>query len=892
MPVWLTRIVVRVRALISRGHDRELDAEQHLHLELLEEEYRDRGLSPDDARLQARRDFGNAALLKETSREQFSFRIVEQFVQDLRYAFRSLLADRAFSLATIGTLAVALSLVTVVFAIFNAYVLRPYAVHDPYSLHEIRWQSQDAGGRTFRWRDYQELLTRTELFESVFAERNRSVSSGDLPLLAAFVSGNYFDSLGGRIALGRGLAEFDARTPGAAAVAVLSDDAWRRLYDRDPAILGRELPINNQTFVIVGVAHRDFIGLNDSPPDVWVPVTMHAQVMTQDLFAGEQPRELAVIARLRRGVTAAQAEDALGAFITRVMEQVKPTRAQVLLQATPAPLTLELLLVLSPVFAAFGLVLVAACANVSNLMLARGQARYRDTGVRLSLGASRGRVVRQMLTEGILLAAIAGVAALGLASLVLRAGVTILFRTLPASSASMTRVVPLALDHRVFAFTFLVAAIATVMFALLPALQSTKLSLTHALRGEVRPGVRGSTLRSVLVVGQVAVSLMLLIGAATILRNSTLAASAPLGVDTDGLITVQRLTVPRSVIPGAADALSADPAVESVAVASHTPLSGQGPRAPLQPAGQKHITGMSLLYASPEYFPLLGVDLSRGRLFSADEARAEAPVGVISAAGAAALWPGEEPLGQVVRVWLEPEERPDLTMKRRLVSDTDIARLGLDVVIVGVVEDVVSGFIYEGKTAKLYLPTSPGGSKASTIIARMRSSQDVGPEALQKLFTRTGISPIAFEAYPLDEALALQLYPLRVSSWIGMVLSGIALGLSVSGIFGVVAYALSRRTREIGIRTALGATPGGIVRLMMQQSSKLVVAGAVAGFLIAFTVLAALRAVVTLPGLTLLDPIAFVASVGIVAGAAAIAAFLPARRAGRVDPVQALRADG
>lgn len=893
MPTWLSRLTVRLRALAARGrHDRGLDDELRLHLELLEEEYRGHGLSAAAAREQARRDFGNPTLLRETSREQFSFTFVEQLLQDLRYGIRTLLADRTFSIATVSTLAVALALVTVVFAIFNAYVLRPYAVRDPYSLHELRWQSQDAGGRTFRWRDYQELLTRTDLFETVIAERNREVTSGNQPVLAAFVSGNYFDDLGARMALGRGLAEFDARSPGDAPVAVLSDDAWRRLFDRDPAVLGRELRLNDRVFSVIGVAHRQFTGLNDSPPDVWVPVTMHAAVMTLDLFRGEQPRELALIARLRPHLTPAQAEEALGEFMTRVMERNGPVRPQVLLHATPAPLTLELMLVLSPIFGAFGLVLVAACANVSNLMLARGQARYRDIAVRLSLGASRGRVVRQLLTEGLLLSIVAGVVAVGLAMLVLDAGLTMLFRTLPPSSAAMTRVVPLDLDHRVFGFTFLIAALATVLFALLPALQATNLSLTQALRGEVRPGVRGSRLRSVLVAGQVAVSLMLLIGAATFARNNSLAAGTPLGIDTAGVVSVQRRTVPRSVIAGAVDSLRSDPAIAGVAVASRVPLGGQVFRAPMQAAGSNQMTGIGLLYASPEYFDLLGISISRGRQFTGAEAHAEAPVAVVSAAGAAALWPGEEALGRTVRVFVAPEERPDLTMRRSLVSTDDVAERGVDVTIVGVAEDVISGMLYEGTKPILYMPTSPSGSNAATILARMRSAQDVGPEALQRLFTRAQISPIAFEAYPLEEALALQLYPLRVSSWIGMVLSSIALALSVSGIFGVVAYALSRRTREIGIRTALGATPGAVVRLVMRQSSRLVIAGSIAGFVISFAVLAALRAMVTLPGLRLLDPVAFIGSVAIVAAAAIVAAFVPARRAGRVDPVRALRAEG
>lgn len=894
MPTWMSRVTARLRALASRGrHDREIDDELRLHLELLEEEYRGRGLSAAAAREQARRDFGNATLIRETSREQFSFRLVEQLRQDLRYGVRTLFADRTFSIATIGTLAVALALVTVVFAIFNAYVLRPYAVRDPYSLHELRWQSQDAGGRTFRWRDYQELLTRTDLFETVIAERNREVTRGNQPVLAAFVSGNYFDDLGARVSLGRGLAEFDARSPGDAPVAVLSDDAWRRLFDRDPAVLGRELRLNDRVFSVIGVAHRQFTGLNDSPPDVWVPVTMHAAVMTLDLFRGEQPRELALIARLQPHVTPAQAEEALGEFMTRVMERNGPVRPQVLLHATPAPLTLELMLVLAPIFGAFGLVLVAACANVSNLMLARGQARYRDIAVRLSLGASRGRVVRQMLTEGLLLAVVAGLAAIGLASLILELGLTVLFQTLPPSSAAMTRVVPLDLDHRVFGFTFLIAALTTVMFALLPSLQATNLSLTQALRGEMRSGRRGSRLRSILVAGQVAVSLMLLIGAVTFARNSALAAGAPLGIETDGAVSVQRRIVPRSAIPGAVDALANDPAVASVAVVSSMPLGEQVPRTPMQASGSDRITGVSLLHVSPPYFDLLGVSVPRGRQFNEDEGRAEAPVGVVSAAGAAALWPGEDPLGKTVRVFTAPVQRPDLTMARRsLVSGTDIAREGVDVTIVGVAEDVVSGMIYEGQTPLLYMPTSAIGSKASSILARMRAAGDTTPEQLQKLFTRAQISPISFEAYPLNEALALQLYPLRVSSWISMVLSSIALTLSVSGIFGVVAYALSRRTREIGIRTALGATPGAVVRLVMRQSSRLVIAGSLAGFLISFTVLAALRAMVTLPGLRLLDPVAFIGSVAIVAAAAIAATFVPARRAGRVDPVRALRAEG
>ena len=247
--------------------------------------------------------------------------------------------------------------------------------------------------------------------------------------------------------------------------------SWTRLFDADPAVVGRTIRLSDQVFTIVGVMQEEFLGLNDTPPDLWVPVTMHGAVMKQDLFGAKQPRELAVIARVRTGVTAEQAASAVSPDMERLAERQGTVRAEVLPQATPAPLTAGLIARLSPVFAAFVLVLVAACANVSNVMLARANARQREIGIRLALGAGRWRVVSQLLIEGLMIAAAAGLTALGVASAVLRGGLAIFFMTLPPSAASVVRVLPLELDHRVFLFTLIVAALATIVFALLPALQ-------------------------------------------------------------------------------------------------------------------------------------------------------------------------------------------------------------------------------------------------------------------------------------------------------------------------------------------------------------------------------------------------------------------------------------
>ena len=818
---------------------------------------------------------------------------IESFGRDLRYGIRGLVRARIFTFTTVATLTVALALVTVVFAIFNAYVLRPYAVRDPYSLHEIRWRSQDAAGRTFRWSEYEELREREDLFTSVMVERNRTVWADGQRLVAAFVSGNYFDSLGARLTLGRGLADFDARAPGGQPVAVISHEAWSRLFNRDPAAVGREIDANGQRLTIVGITHEQFTGPNDTPPDLWVPATMHALVMHQDLFGPSQPRELAVLARLRSDVSAEQAESALAPFMTRVAARPGPARAEVLQHATPAPLSLELLAVLSPVFAAFALVLVAACANVSNVMLARANGRHREIGIRLSLGASRGRVVRQLLTEGLLIATLAGLAALGGAAQVLRGGLRLFFLSLPPIAAAMTRVIPLDLDHRVFIFTFALAATATIIFALVPALHSTKLTLTDALRGTLGPGLGGARLRNVFVISQVTVSFVLLIAAGTLVRNAIAIRNIDLGMETGGVFSVRQRSQGEPLVSKAAIALAGEGAAARVAVTSANPLTGEMRKAMVRSADADTFVVASYQFASPEYFGLLQIPIVHGRGFQPDEARAEAPVAIVSASAAAALWPGGDPLGRTVKIVMPPEEtRTDLTMRKNLYSQADVEQHTVEVTIVGVARDAASGIVYEGRdTAHVYMPTDVGRSNAKALLVRGRSLQDVRAEDLQRSLRRVHEIPLAFEILSLDEALALQMYPLNVASLIALVLSGIGLTLSVSGLYGVMTYGLSQRMREIGIRMALGATSTAVVRLVMTQAARLVAAGAAIGMTLALAALGTLRAFVRLQHVSVLDAGAFAGTVILIAAATAVASYYPARRATRIAPSEALRAD-
>jgi predicted permease len=805
---------------------------------------------------------------------------VEQLISDVRYAWRGLRKSRAFTATTVLTLGIGLALVTVVFTVFDAYVLRPFAVRDPYSLHVLGWESRDTQGWRFSWREFQDLKNRTDLFDDVSAERTQFVLSGGRQLYAGFVSGNYFTMLGARVSTGRPLAEFDVATPGSNAVAVLSDEAWARLYGRDPAAIGRTIELNRQPLVIVGIMRPEFSGLDDSPRDVWVPLTMYGAVAKVEIFSPAQPREMVLTGRLRSQVTAVQAEGALGSYMVGVSGRPDGVRARVLLRATPAPFSLEMIAVLAPVFAAFGLVLAAACANVSNVMLARANARHREIGVRLSLGATRGRVVRLLLTEGLLIAGLSAATGLAVAGILLKAGLTLFIAMLPPSVAGLTRVVPLDFDYRVFLFAVSAAAGTTLMFALLPALQATRGSLTHALRGEAGASVRTSTLRNLLVAAQVTVSLVILIAAATFVRNGLNLRDVDLGLRTDGVLSLNEHTRGSSLIRQVALTLAADPRVEAVAVATVNPLFEQSRQTLVTPDGSASAATTRFTFVSPEYFPILHIGILRGRSFRPDEAAAEAPVGIISAATARAFWPGADPIGRTLRI--EHTDNPD---GKTLAAYSNV-------LVVGVAQDVVSGFVFDGvDSAHLYLPTSASGTQAAALLVRGREPSTFQRDVLPGILERVHADPFAFETLPLTEVLGLQMFPLRIASWIGAVLGAIAIALSVSGLYGVLTYTLSQRTREIGIRMALGATSARVLGLVMRQCARLSAWGVAIGLGLAFAAMKFLSSVIHMRNVSVLDAGAFAAAVAIVGAAAALAAYLPARRATRINPSQALRAD-
>jgi predicted permease len=853
----------------------------------------DQGMDPDDARAAAYRTFGNVTRARETFHESRRFVLLEQFAQDLRYAWRGLRQSRAFVASTVMTLAVGIGLVTVVFAIFSAYVLRPFAVDDPHSLFTIRWRAPEAGGATFRWRDYAAARDRTDLFSGVVAEVTRTVQAADegRQLSAGFVSGNYFETLRPRMALGRGLVAADAAAQGGDAVAVLSDQLWARLFNRDPEALGRTIQLNGHPAIVVGVAAGEFVGMADTPRDLWLPITSHSTLIKDDdPLSTSQPRQLQLIGRLRHDVNPTQAQSSLAfePFETRVPGRLDDIRGELALRATPMRMTREGTAILTPVFAAFVLVLFAACANASTVMLARANARHREIGIRLSIGANRGRIIRQLVTEGLMIAMLAVIAALVLADLLRQVGTWLFLTLLPPTIAARVRFVPLDLDYRVALFAFAVAGAATIVFALLPALQATRMSLTEALRGQLTKVVRTSTLRSMLITTQVAVSLVLLIVAATLLRNGAAIGATNLGIDLSGVISVRPNRSQNDLASRTYDALAADPRVEQVVVASRNPLFGESPRGVIRrPTG---VVLTSYSFVSPDYLAMLRTPLVRGRTFTAQEALEQAPVVIVSAAGAAKLWPGEDPLGKTFRMYIEP-------LGPRVVSDTikslrvvkDLEAQATTLTVVGVAMDAVNGFVYQGPDpAHLYLPTSPTGSRAAAIMVKLRSAT-VPVDTVLSVLRKVHPEPRTFDVLPGEEMLALQLFPLRAASYLGSLLGGIALALSISGLYGVLTYTFGQRTHEIGVRMALGATAGAVRRLVFRQSARIAAIGVALGLLVAGIALKFLSSIITLDNVSVLDAGAFLIGLAAIAGAIGLAAWAPARRAARVDPTSMLR---
>jgi predicted permease len=846
----------RLRFLWRRTQfERELEEEMRLHVQLRAER-----LGDVDA---ARRRFGNTTRLREESRDAWTFRWLDNRVRDFVYAGRTLRKRPGFSLAVIGTLALGLGLNTAIFTLLNAVVLRPHAVRDPHSLYQVALSAPARLDFDFGRSELEQLRARPDVFTEVLAIDTRFTNLDGRAARGAIVSGNYFSMLGGEAALGRPIQHTDVD-----GVLVLSHRAWRKWYASDTAVLGRTVTVGGHRFEVIGVARPEFAGV-EPLPDFWAPVEGWRQTV------GDHDPSVGVVGRLRPGVSPRQATAALAPFARAATQDRHESEHAhgVVLRPKAAMLQLppRLQLALLPLLLAIGLTMAIPCANVTNMMLARGLGRQREIGIRLSLGASRARVVLQLLTEALVLACAAGVLGLIVARVALQTALGVMAATTPPAAHVMIEMLTpdLSLDWRVFSFVAILTTVTMFAFSLVPTLQATRVDPSSTLRGEVL-SIRASRLRDGMVVVQVSASLLFLVSAVVMARALDRVSSINPGYDGRGVFSLAAYTPIR--VPAVVAVLEQEPWIDVVA---HRSTDFDARMIPIDRGAPAAAT---YSFVSANYFEVLRIRIERGRSFTNAEASSGSAVAVVSKAAADRFWPGEEALGRTLRIDAPAGNR------RKHPRIDEISH----VQVVGIATDIRSQDVTRGFDAgRVYLPARAADS--AELFVRGRSDPARTAVNFEEAWKRIAAPNESATVFSIEQRQYWDTYPARAFTWVASLLSAIALVLTVLGIYGVISFLVSQRRRDIGIRIALGASRTIVLRWVASQSARLIGIGIGVGLLLAVAVSKVMWS--RTPMVDPLDPVAYAAGVAIVAGAAVLASIGPARRAMRVDPVVTLKAE-
>jgi predicted permease len=871
--------LTRLKALVfRRAVDAELDEELRYHLEREAERNIVGGMSPDAARDAARRAIGNVTVTSEEARDAWRWRLLEELGQDIAYAVRSFRRAPAFVATVVATIGVGLGLLVTVFTLFDAYVLRPLSVRDPAALYEISWHSRDRNWHVFTREQYDQLRSASVGFAQVFAYQNLITRINTRPMVGQLVTANYFDLVGVPPAIGRTLVPNDDAAPGSGSVMVLSHDTWQSQFAGDTNVVGRRVLVNGVSLTIVGVAAEGYGGLGSWPYQFWVPMSMAEPLngwkRINTILKGSE--SLRIVGRLAPGVSPEQANTRLRAWLRATTADRAPlARANdVMMEArgTAMPLSPELIQVFAPIVVAFVLVMLIACANVANMMLARALARQREIGIRLALGAGRRRLVRQLLTESVVLSIPAGLVGLVVSRVTIAVGSRAIFATIPPDYAPYLRAVDLAPDMRVVAFVLGGAIAAAVAFGLVPALRATRPDVVRASRGDFDTPFRPSRLRNGLVVAQITMSVLLLICAGVLLRTARRIDRLEPGIRTNDVVQLEVLDRSRSRVLAT---LATQPDVHAIASAMHYPLDGIFPGLRIKTDGDSAVR-VAYNVVSPDYFVAIGLSLVRGRAFTENEARGAAPVVLVSEGAAARLWKGADPIGQTLTVG------EDLTGHGRIQSYRTAT-------VLGVVSDAAPGWIGLNPHDPVVYYPEPIDASGSAILVRVAGDVTKMKDRLDRLLMAADSGSVQ-EIHTLAVSLALQSYPFRSAYWLASGVGILALLLTLTGVYGVIGYVVAQRRREFGIRMALGASPLALVALVLRHAMRLAIVGFVIGAM--FALAASLGFASLLYGVDVYDPVGYALGAAVVLGTCFVASYIPSRRAATVDPVEALRTDG
>jgi predicted permease len=876
---------LRLRALLSpRRAERDLDDELAFHLERETRKHIDNGVDPEAARRLARARFGSAALAADNCRDVRGVAFVESAMGDVQYALRGFRRAPLSAFTIVGTVALGLGLVAVVFSFLNVFLFRVDQVASPGELFGVeRPRLANDEPVPFTWPEYDALRRETSVFSDAFAWAQDIDNRVDGRMMAGTaVSGNFFTVLGVTAARGRTLTPSDDQRFAGRPVIVLSHRGWTRVFANDPTILGRRVLINRLAFEVVGVMPEGFRGLSVGAPDYWAPLSLIGQ-----LRPGHAGREdlvgIGTVGRLKPGVSREAAASALSIWNTARTDAATRDRRPAPITLEPrqgtVPQPMELLVLFTPLFFAFGLILMIGCANVANLLLARGMSRQRELGLRLSLGASRRRIVRQLLTESLLLALVAAVLGFAVSRLVLEGTVRAVMGTMAPEIADLVKLSAPAADWRVWAFLLAGAMASTVFFGLWPALQATRLELVRTLRGDIARNARPSRTRNVLIGVQVTASALLLICAAVFLRSALAAATSDPGFRTSDTVAVEIINEP--VRKAMVDAVVAEPLVVAVSASWPDVLSRPQPLFAEGPGGRSSV---GYKFVSPEYFDVLGITIVHGRNFTVAESAGTTPVAIVSESMARRLFPKGAAIGQTFRLEADASSRASRSETPPLPGRT--------LTLVGIARDVPGFRLADFEQAGVYVPTNAAQAETSLTVRVLGDPEQARRTLLQRL---TAIDPNMGQVVTMRTMARMEAWLLQVAFWFTLTLGGLALVLTVSGLFSVLSYLVEQRRTEIGVHMALGATARSVGWLVLSQSLRPVTIGLIAGGSMAIGLGMALMATPAAAqigaSVRLFDPIAYAASLVSIVSACAAAALVPARRATRIDPVVALRAD-
>ncbi len=805
--------------------------------------------------------------------------IVDSTIGDIQYALRTFKRAPLAAFTIVVTVALGLGVVAVVFSILNTFMFRVDAVPNVTEMWGVERPRLANGDRPRLTRPQFDALRRgTSVFTDAYAELPDIDLRVDGRMMAVtLVSGNFFQVVDVNPVMGRAFTPADDQ-PAANGVIVLSSKGWERRFDRDPNVLGRTVQVRGVPFEIVGVMPEGFRGLAVSAPDFWSPLSQLGQFRPGHL-GNESSVGLDVVGRLRPGVSMQSARAQLTAWDSNQQPSSAERRADSIIlvpRRGTVPQPLEALALFTPLFISFGLILLIGCANVANLLLARGVARQREIGVRLSLGASRRRIIRQLLTENLLLSLAAAAGGYVISRLALEGTVYWTLRTMPVDIGDVNLNVPAA-DWRVALFLVVAAMAATAFFALMPALQAARAEPVRTLRGELVKDARPGRARSALIGVQVLASALLLICAAIFLRSAIASARFDPGLRTADTMLIEIVNEPTRT--AMLQSIASDPIVTMFGGVRPDVLAR--PREAVAEIGGTR-TAIAFKWVSPEYFDVFDIPIVRGRSFTAAERDNDHPVVIVSESVAQALWPNGDAVGATFRLEhnMNSDTRPrdEAPMPARLVT------------VIGVSREV-PGFRFADVTdAGVFLPTSVNAPKTS-VVARISGDSELARQAVVDRLTR--IDPSMGMVVTMKTVARIETFFLQVAFWVAVILGGLALLLTVSGLFSVLSYVVEQRKKEIGVRMALGASSRKVTRLILAQTARPVLYGLAGGVALAVSlavVLIASPAGATISEIVrVTDPVAYASSLLVIVAACALAAAIPASRAAKLDPMRTLR---